>query len=64
MKPELKYENGKLMVKAAVGVDADKDAVNSVELALEISIDAMEAVNEMIKGEVPQWLKDLVASKA
>jgi hypothetical protein len=64
MKPTLKYEDGKLKASAAVGVDTDKDGKQAVSLKAELEIDAMEAVNEIIKDGAPQWLKDLLASKA
>lgn len=63
-KPTLKYENGKLKAVASVGIDKDKDGSNSVSLKAELEIDAIEAVNEIIKDGAPQWLKDLLASKA
>ena len=63
-KPTLKYENGKLKAAAAVGVDKDKDGEMSVSLKVELEIDAMEAVTEIMKDGAPQWLKDLLASKA
>lgn len=63
MKPEIKYENGKIVAKAAVGVDTDKDGTFAVSAAVEVQIDAVEAVNEIIKNEVPAWLKDLIAKK-
>lgn len=63
MKPEIKYENGKIVAKAAVGVDTDKDGAFAVSAAVEVQIDAVEAVNEIIKNEVPAWLKDLIAKK-
>lgn len=63
-KPTLKYENGKLKAIASVGIDKDKDGAHSVSLKAELEIDAMEAVNEIIKDGAPQWLKDLLASKA
>jgi hypothetical protein len=62
-KPQLKYENGKLIAKAEVGIDGDKDGKNSVSLKAELEIDAFEAVNEIIKDGAPQWLKDLIKSK-
>lgn len=64
MKPTLKYENGKLKAVAEVGIDKDNDGLNSVSLRAELEIDAMEAVNEIVKDGAPQWLKDLLASKA
>ena len=63
MKPELKYEAGKLIAKASVGVDTDKDGVEAIKASIEVEIDAMEAVGEMIKNEVPEWLKSLLAGK-
>jgi hypothetical protein len=63
MKPEMKYENGKLLVSASAGVDSDKDGQMAVKASISIEIDAMEAVGEMIKQDVPQWLKDLLAKK-
>lgn len=60
MKPELKYENGKLLAKAEVGVDTDKDGQNSVGAKVEIYIDAKEAVAEIIKSGVPEWMKDML----
>lgn len=62
-KPSLKYEDGKLKAAASVGIDKDKDGIQSVSLKAELEIDAMEAVNEIIKDGVPQWLKDLLGKK-
>jgi hypothetical protein len=61
MKPELKYENGLLIAKAFTGVDGDKDGVYSVKAEVVLTIDAKEAVTEILKNEVPQWLNDLIA---
>lgn len=63
-KPTLKYEGGKLKAAASVGVDKDHDGAKSVSLKVELEIDAMEAVNEIVKDGAPQWLKDLVGSKS
>lgn len=60
-KPILKYESGKLKALASVGLDTDKDGVQAVSLKVELEIDALEAVNEIIKDGAPQWLKDLLA---
>lgn len=60
MKPEIKYENGMLVAKAQVGVDTDRDGIMSAGAKVELFIDAKEAVNEIIKQEIPQWLKDLL----
>jgi hypothetical protein len=60
MKPELKYENGLLIAKAFTGVDADKDGIHSVKAEVILTIDAKEAVTEILKNEIPQWFNDLV----
>lgn len=62
-KPEIKYEEGKIVAKVNQGLDADKDGKNSIEAELLVKIDAIEAVSEIIKNEVPQWLLDLIAKK-
>lgn len=64
MKPELKYQDGKLIAAAVAGVDTDKDGIMSAGVKVEMYIDAQEAVNEIIKQEVPAWLKELVEKKA
>lgn len=64
MKPELKYENGKLIAKGSVGIDTDKDGEFSVGLSAEMFIDAKEAVAEIIKAGIPQWMKDLLEKVA
>ena len=64
MKPQITYENGKLVAKASVGVDTDKDGINAVAASVTVEIDAKEAVTEIIKNEVPEWLKNLIAAKA
>lgn len=61
MTPELKYEEGKLIAKVSVGLDTDKDGVKSVGADVVIFIDAKEAFSEIIKQEIPQWLKDLLS---
>lgn len=63
MKPEIKYEDGKIVATASVAVDADKDGKPSVSASVVVEIDAMEAVNEIIKKEIPEWLKNLLAGK-
>lgn len=63
MKPEIKYEDGKIKAKASVQVDTDKDGVPSLIASVEVEINAMEAVNEIVKDKVPQWLKDLIGKK-
>lgn len=60
MKPEMKYEDGKLVVKAQAGVDTDKDGQQALSASIVVEIDAMEAVSEIVKNEVPEWLKKLV----
>lgn len=64
MKPELKYENGKLVAKADIGIDTDKDGQNAVGLQAMIYIDAQEAVAEILKQGVPEWLKGLIEKAA
>lgn len=60
LKPELKYNQGKLIAKASVGVDTDGDGLHAVSASVMVEIDAKEAVNEIVKEGAPQWLKDLV----
>jgi hypothetical protein len=62
-KPKLKYENGNIVAEASVQLDTDKDGKPAIKLSAVLEIDAMEAVNEIVKEKVPQWLKDLVAKK-
>jgi hypothetical protein len=50
-----------LIAKAFTGVDADKDGIHSVKAEVILTIDAKEAVTEILKNEVPQWLNDLIA---
>jgi hypothetical protein len=64
MKPELKFEGGLLIAKAMTGVDADKDGQHSIKAEVVLTIDAKEAVSEIIKNEIPQWLKDLLEKVA
>lgn len=64
MKPELTYENGMLVAKAQVGVDTDKDGQMSAGAEVKMFIDAKEAFSEIIKQEIPQWMKDLLAKKS
>lgn len=59
-KPELKYDQGKLIAKGSLGIDTDGDGQNSVALSIALEIDAKEAVSEIVKSGVPQWLKDLL----
>ncbi len=63
MKPELKYENGKLIAKASAGVDSDKDGQLAAGVEVVLFVDAQEAVAEIIKQEIPEWLKALIAKK-
>jgi len=63
MKPELKYENGKLVAKAAVGVDTDKDGQNAIGAEVVVYVDAKEAVAEIIKSGAPDWLKAMLPAE-
>lgn len=63
MKPELKYEDGKLIASAAVGVDSDKDGQLAAGVEVKMFLDAKEAVAEIIKQEIPEWLKNLISKK-
>lgn len=63
MKPEIKYENGKIVAKASTMVDTDKDGQAAITASVVVEIDAAEAVGEIIKNEVPEWLKKLIATK-
>ena len=60
MKPELKYEDGKLKAKIEVGVDSDKDGILAAGLASEFFIDAKEALNEIFKSGIPEWAKKII----
>lgn len=62
-KPVLKYVDGKLVIMGAFSVDADKDLKPSAKISLALELDAIEAVGEIVKNEIPQWLKDLISSK-
>jgi hypothetical protein len=64
MKPEIKFENGKLVASVKVGVDVDNDGINSVGADVTIYLDAKEVVTEIIKTEIPSWLKDLLERKS
>lgn len=59
MKPELKFENGKLIANAATSVDTDKDGVAALTASVVVSIDAAEAVTEIAKKDLP-WLKAII----
>ena len=63
MKPQIKYENGKIIAEGITSVDSDKDGKAALSIHLQVQIDAMEAVSEIIKNEVPEWLKTLLAGK-
>lgn len=63
MKPTIKYEGGKILAHGSTALDTDKDGQNAVSVKVEVEIDAMEAVSEIIKNEVPEWLKTLLAGK-
>lgn len=60
MKPEIKYEEGKFKLKLIQGIDADKDAVYSAGVNLEVFIDAQEALNELFKAGIPDWAKKII----
>lgn len=60
MKPEIKFENGKIKAVAQAGLDKDQDGVQSVALKVELEIDAVEAITEIVKKDVP-FLKDILA---
>ncbi len=63
MKPSVEMKDGKLVATAQTQVDSDGDGKAALSAKVEIEIDPIEAVNEIVKNEVPQWLKDLIASK-
>lgn len=58
-----KFENGKLIVSALVGLDSDKDGVKSVDLKVDVALDAAEAINEIFKKDVA-WLNTIIAALA
>lgn len=60
MKPEVKFENGKLSIAVAYTVDADADGKASAELALQAKLDAAEIVSEIAKKDMT-WLENLLA---
>jgi hypothetical protein len=64
MQPSLIYSNGKLIAKAGGQVDKDNDGIASVKAEISIEINAMEAVNEIVKDGVPEWLSNLLQPKA
>ena len=64
MVPQIRYHNGILTASAKIIVDSDKDGVASVATEFIISLDAKEVINEIIKNEVPQWLKDILEKKS
>ena len=64
MKPEIKYEDGKLIAKMEVGVDKNEDGQMSAGAEVKMYIDAKEAVEEIISQGVPEWLKNLIDQKA
>lgn len=57
---ELKFENGKLVVRLSGAVDADKDGKKSVEAEASIKIDAAEAVSEIARKDLP-WLEAIIS---
>jgi hypothetical protein len=59
MNPSIKFADGKLIAIGAVGVDADKDGIKSVQIEAKIQIDATEAITEIYK-DAPTWLLALV----
>lgn len=59
VKPEMKFENGKIVVSVSAQLDTDKDGVPSAETSLVQKIDLAEAVNEAFKTDA-QWVIDLV----
>ncbi|MFN3453436.1 MAG: hypothetical protein ACK41T_00650 [Pseudobdellovibrio sp.] len=51
-KPEIKFQDGKLFVQAAIQGDFDNDQKPSVVLKTELEIDAYEAVTEIAKKDI------------
>jgi hypothetical protein len=62
-KPSLKYVDGNIVATMSVGLDMDQDQVNSVTAEIDVKINAMEAVSEVIKDGVPEWLTNLLSKK-
>ena len=60
MKPEVKFEQGMLLVSAGYAVDADADGKPSAELALQAKLNAAEVVSEIAKKDLP-WLEAILA---
>lgn len=60
VKPEVKFEQGKLLIKAEHAVDTDGDGKPSAEVSVGLKLDAAEVVSEIAKKDLP-WLEALIA---
>lgn len=59
MKPEMKFVDGMFVVRAAYAVDTDADQKPAAQIALELKLDAAEAISEVAKTDLP-WLEALI----
>lgn len=67
MNKKIEYKEGMLVIElgADAQVDSDKDGKPAVvgSLNAAVKVDAVEAVNEIIKDEVPAWLEAMIQAK-
>lgn len=59
-KPVLKFEGGKLSTEIKLVIDADVDGKPAVQAAIQIEIDAAEAISEIAKKDLP-WLEAILS---
>lgn len=62
-KPKVELKDGNLLVTASAGVDSDNDGEFSAGVNVQVFVDSKEAVAEIIKSGVPEWLKNLIGAK-
>jgi len=60
MKPEIKFEEGKLKVAAAYAVNTDGDEKVAANIAVQVELDAAEIISEIAKKDYP-WLEAILA---
>jgi hypothetical protein len=59
-KPEIKFEDGKLILKAGYAIDADQDQKAAAKIDLVVELDPAEIVSEIAKKDLG-WLDALIA---
>lgn len=51
--PVVKFEAGKLLIKAGASIDTDKDTKAAAKVSIDIELDPAEVISEIAKKDMP-----------